>query len=82
MQNDRLAKYMEIQYVASALSQNPLLRDSGKNTVPLRPLRLFGHRFHISANGTYLWQLLWMVRITKTLCLTHDRFHQHDTMSR
>ena len=38
MQNDRLAKCIEFQYVAGALSQNPPLRDSGKNTVPLRPL--------------------------------------------
>ncbi|CAB5113935.1 hypothetical protein D3OALGA1CA_2143 [Olavius algarvensis associated proteobacterium Delta 3] len=33
-------------------------RDSGKPTVPLRPLRLCDHRFHMSANGTYLGQPL------------------------
>ena len=58
MQNDRLAKCIEFQNVAGALSRNPPLRDSGKQTVPLRPLRLCGHRFHISVNGTYLGQPL------------------------
>ncbi|CAB5086512.1 hypothetical protein D3OALGA1CA_4094 [Olavius algarvensis associated proteobacterium Delta 3] len=38
--------------------RNPPLRDSGKHTVPLRPLRRCGHRFHMSANGTYIGQPL------------------------
>ncbi|CAB5094285.1 hypothetical protein D3OALGA1CA_1107 [Olavius algarvensis associated proteobacterium Delta 3] len=57
MQNDRLKNTYKFNMLLGLFLRIPLSGIRGK-TVPLRSLRLCDHHFHMSANGTDLWQPL------------------------